>query len=292
LVQTRTDAQSREETARLTELSARAGFTPPADAALARAGAAQARNQVLAQGASCDTLIKSLVELTADAEADLRVRLQPRTALLPQPGDFSMDERLPASLLARRPDLLQAERNVVAAAGDRLQTQARERPSVSLSGSLSGAVGREAGITGRGAVWSFGPLVVDFPLFDAGKRAADTAAARAAYDDAVAQYRGLARRAVREVEAARVALQSASQRQADALSAAQDFETSLRATAARQQGGLASLFDLEAARRNAVSAQSALIDLQRERAQAWISLVRALGGGWDPAALNLAARQP
>jgi outer membrane protein TolC len=97
---------------------------------------------------------------------------------------------------------------------------------------------------------------------------------------------------VREVESALVALRSASQGEADALSAAQDFETSLRATSARQQVGLASLFELEAARRNAVAAQSALIDLRRERVQAWISLVRALGGGWDPSRLDIAARQP
>jgi NodT family efflux transporter outer membrane factor (OMF) lipoprotein len=290
--QAQADAVSRGETARLTELSARAGFTPPADAALARAGAAQARNQAVSQAAACDTLVKSLVEITDLAEPALRQQLAARTALLPQPAALSMADTLPAALLSRRPDLAEAERTVIAAAGDRSQTQAREKPSLSLTGSLAGGAGRSGGITASGATWSFGPLVVDFPLFDAGRRAADSAAAQASYDDAVAQYRGLARRAVREVESAMVALQSSSQRMADALGAAQDFETSLRATAARQQGGLASLFDLEAARRNAVTAQSALIDLQRERAAAWISLVRALGGGWDAATLSAAATAP
>jgi NodT family efflux transporter outer membrane factor (OMF) lipoprotein len=283
------DAQSRGETARLTELSAKAGFTPPADAALARAGAANARNQRVSQRAACDTLLKSLVELTAIAEPELRLRLAGAAQGPVAPPADLPDPGLPASLLARRPDLAQAERAVLAAAGERTQTAARERPSVSLSGSLAVGAGRASGISASGAVWSFGPLLVDFPLFDAGRRAANTAAARAAYDDAVLQYRGLARRAVREVEAALVALDSATQRQTDALGAAQDFEISVRATAARQRAGLASLFDLEAARRNAVAAQSALLDLQRERAAAWISLYRALGGGWDPATLSAAA---
>ena len=291
-VQTAADAQSRGETARLTDLSARAGFTPPADAALARAAAAQARNQAVSQAAACDTLIKSLVDFTDISEPALRQQLAARTALLPQPGALSLADMLPASLLSRRPDLAEAERNVIAAVGDRSQAQAREMPSLSLSGALAGGAGRAGGITASGATWSFGPLVVDFPLFDGGRRAADSAAARASYDDAVAQYRGLARRAVREVESALVAMQSGRQREADALAAAQDFETSLRATAARQQGGLATLFDLEAARRNAVTAQSALIDLQRERAAAWISLVRALGGGWDASLLSAAAATP
>ena len=138
-------------------------------------------------------------------------------------------------------------------------------------------------VTSQGATWSLGPLVVSLPLFDGGARIAATAAAKASYDEAVALYQAQLRRAVREVETALVALQSASQRQADANSAARDFEASLRATQARQQGGLASLFDLEAARRNAVQAQSALIDLQREQAAAWIALYRALGGGWNAA---------
>ena len=80
-----------------------------------------------------------------------------------------------------------------------------------------------------------------------------------------------------------MALDASAQRQADAESAARDFEASLRATQARQKSGLASLLDLEAARRNAVQAQGALIELQRERAAAWIALYRALGGGWSAA---------
>ena len=115
------------------------------------------------------------------------------------------------------------------------------------------------------------------PLFDAGQRGANERAARAEYDAAVTGYQGALRRAVREVEQALLALQSSTTREADAVSAARDFELSFRATDARHRGGLASLFELEDARRSALAAQSALIDLQRERALAWIDLGRALG---------------
>ena len=186
-----------------------------------------------------------------------------------------------AALLARRPDIAEAARNVMAAAGERAQAQARELPQVTLSGSLAGVTLRTGQESFSGTTWTLGPLAVNFPLFDGGARAAATAAAAAGYDEAVAAYRAQVRLAVREVEQALVALQSSAEREADALLAAQDFEASLRATEARQRGGLASLFDLEAARRNALAAQAALIDLQRERAQAWITLYRALGGGFD-----------
>ena len=281
------DADSRIETARLTELSARAGFTAPADAALVRAGAAQSRVLAAQQRASCDVLVKSLVELTDLPEPELRQRLAPATAQVPQgPVAAVSMPRLPAELLARRPDLFEAARAVEAAASDLGQSQAKELPQLSLSGSIGGLTLSSAGETRSGATWSIGPLVVSFPLFDGGARQANTAAARAAYDDAVAQYRGQVRRAVREVETGLVALQSTAERSEDARRAAVDFAASLRATEARQKGGLASLFDLENARRNTVAAQSALIELQRERASAWIALYRALGGGWSEASFE------
>jgi outer membrane protein TolC len=280
LVQTRLDAASRAETARLTDQSARAGFTAPADAALARASAAQARGQALAQQAQCNTLVKGLVELTGQGEPELRALLALGQGRLPEPAPIAVTT-LPAALLAQRPDLADAARAVSAAAADRTQSRAREGLQVSLSGSMAAASLRTAGVTTNGNTWSLGPLLVTFPLFDGGARAASTAAAQAAYDEAVAQYRAQLRRAVREVETALVALDATPQREVDARAAARDFEASLLATQARQTGGLASLFDLEAARRNAVLAQSTLIDLQRERVNAWIALYRALGGGWQ-----------
>lgn len=297
--QTALDAASRAETVRLTELSARAGFTAPADAALARAGAAQARSQLGALRAQCETLVKSLVELTDLPEPVLRQRLAPATAALPLPPPIA-PANLPAEALAQRPDIFAAARAVVAAAGDRADAQARERPQVSLSGNLAQTMLRSGGDTVSGLTWSFGPLQVVFPVLDGGARAAASAAAQAGYDEAVAVYRAQVRRAVREVESALVALQGTAERSADAQVAAAGFESSLRATAARQRGGLASLFELEDARRSAVAAQVALIELQRERVAAWIALYRALGGGWRegaavataPAAPGFAAASP
>ncbi len=285
--QSRADAESRGETARLTELSQRAGFIAPADAALVRAGAAQARSQALTQQAQCEQQTKALVELTALPEPELRRRLAPGLAQLPQPAPLALTE-LPAAWLAQRPDVAEAARAVQAAAGDRSQADARLRPQVSLSGSIAGVTVRGGGAESSGTTWSLGPLVVSLPLFDGGTRTAAAAAARAGYDEAVALYQAQVRRAVREVETSLVSLHSTEQRQADAVRAAQDFEASLRATESRQKGGLASLLDLETARRNALAAQAALVELQRERATAWISLYRALGGGFDAARLDAA----
>jgi NodT family efflux transporter outer membrane factor (OMF) lipoprotein len=282
LTQTELDARSRGETARLTDASAKAGFTAPAEAALARAGAAQARSTALAQRAQCDTLVKALVDLTDLPEAQLRQRLMARTGVLPASRPIAPGA-LPASLLEQRPDLAQAARTVVAAAADTQQAAAREKPQVSLSGNFMGVALNTGDTNLRGTTWALGPISVNFPLFDGGSRAAATAASRASYEEAVSLYRAQVRRAVREVESSLVALRAAAARQADVDAAALDFLASLRATEARSRGGLASQFDLETARRNAVLAQSTVIELQRETITAWISLYRALGGGWSPA---------
>jgi multidrug efflux system outer membrane protein len=195
-------------------------------------------------------------------------------------------------VLSQRPDLLTAERELVAASADVSQAQAQRYPRIALNGSVSAARFESSFGSDSGTLWTIGPITVSLPLFDGGTRRANVVAAQARYDDAAASYRGTLRTAVREVEEALVALQSTSDRSTDAKVATEGFKDSFTATEARFKGGLASLFELEDARRSALQAQIALIDLQRERSAAWITLYRALGGGWSsasPAAKSVAA---
>ena len=273
------DARSRAETARLADLTAQAGFTAPATAALARASAAEASVRTIQQAALCDIEVKVLVELSALPEPGLREQLAqawqepPQAALLPPLS-------LPAQLLAQRPDVHQAERDVAAASADVGSAQAQLYPRLSLSGSIAAGVVRIGGETAGAQTWSIGPLAVSLPLFDGGRRAANVDAARARYDEAVALYAARARLAVREVEQALVSLESSRLRLADARAASDGYRAVYLATEARYRSGLGSLVELEDARRSALVAQTQLVTLQREQLSAWIALYRAIGGGW------------
>jgi outer membrane protein TolC len=97
------------------------------------------------------------------------------------------------------------------------------------------------------------------------------------------------RRAVREVEEALVNLDSTAARSKDIEVAIEGFGTSFNATRQRYESGLASLFELEEARRSRFAAESALVSLQSERVAAWIALYRAAGGGWTSPAVTTAA---
>ena len=280
LAQAHLDFASRRTSARLTGLSAKAGFQAPANAALAQASTAQAAvslNQIQMQ---CDARIKSLVALSAMPEAGLRQQLASATARLPEPAQIAV-QQVPAQALAQRPDLQGAAQEVASASFDAAQAQAQRYPSISLAGSIGPARFDSSAFNVSGTVWSLGPLSITMPLFDGGARAAQAQAARARYDAAVSAYAASLRQAVREVEDALLALHSTASRGTDALAAAQGFMQSFQASEARYKGGLSSLFELEDARRSLVAAQSTLIELQRERVAAWIALYRALGGGWS-----------
>jgi outer membrane protein, multidrug efflux system len=288
--QTRLDSVSRNETARLTDLSTRAGFESPATAALARASAAQGNSLLTQRRAQCDLLVKGLVALAGIGEPALRGQLAAGSAQLPRPASIVMTA-VPAQALAQRPDLLIAEREVVAASAEVSQAQAARLPRIGLAGSISAARFESATFGNQsGTLWSIGPVTVSLPLFDGGARRANVVAAQARYDEAGVLYRGKLRTAVREVEEALVALQSTAERSNDAQIATEGFAASFRGTESRYKGGLASLFELEDARRSALQAEIALIDLQRERATAWISLYRALGGGWSNPLTSVAAQ--
>jgi NodT family efflux transporter outer membrane factor (OMF) lipoprotein len=279
----RQDAASRQETARLAELSAKAGFTAPANAALARASAADGNSRVTQQTAACELDTKALVALTGLAEPDLKKKLLTALMKPAQAAPFSIAS-VPAQTLTQRPDVFAAERDVIVASAQVGHAKAQRLPHLSLNGSIGALRTTSQGSTTSLDTWSFGPLALSLPLFDGGQRAANVTAAEANYTQAVAVYRGRVRQAVREVEEALVKLQSADARKQDAQTAAVGYADSLQATQTRYSQGLSSLVELEDARRNSLAAQSAQLSLAGERNQTWVALYRALGGGFDASA--------
>jgi len=275
------DAASRADTSRLTQLTADAGFQAPATAALARASAAEANSRATLQRGLCDLDVKTLVALTALEERDLRAKLAASPAV---PAPAIAIAALPAQVLAQRPDVFTAEREVAAASADVGNARAQRYPRLSLQGSVGAANFRTGGENTQLDTWTIGPLALSVPIFDAGRRSANVGAATARYDAAVVSYRASARQAVREVEQALVNLNSAAARSSDADISLEGYRQAFRASEDRYKNGLGSLLELEDARRTRLAAENAVVTLQRERNAAWIALYRAAGGGWTAAA--------
>ena len=173
---------------------------------------------------------------------------------------------------------------MAAASYDVGSARADRYPRLTLQGNVGVANFRSGGENTKLDTWTIGPLALSVPVFDAGRRAANVDAAIARYDDAVVAYRATARQAVREVEEALVNLGSSMRRSDDARTALEGYRYSFRATEDLYKNGLASLLQLEDARRTRLNAEITLVNLERERNAAWVALYRAAGGGWTPAA--------
>lgn len=275
------DVASQNKIDELTREKVRVGFEAPANGHLARAAAADARNRAASTQADCAALVQALAVLTAQSAQVLAPQLATRTAALPQPKAFAV-QTVPAQVLAQRPDVSAAERDLVAAAADVGVADAARLPRITIGGNLGFGLLRVGGQDSDGLNWGFGPQL-SLPIFDGGARAAQQDAARARYDAARAGLDAKLRSAASEVEEALIRLNAAERREADAQAAAQGFKDFFTAAEARWRVGAGSLIEREDARRTALTAQSGLLTVQRERVAAWITLYRSVGGGWSSA---------
>ena len=281
----RNDAKSRAETARVTEISYKAGFSASGAYQLALAGAADTAQQVKAQQAQCDLGIKELVALTDLDEAVIRQKLAAASFIANENNQalFRIAE-LPATIIAQRPDIVSAEADLMSTAAEVKNTQVQRLPKVSLNGSIGWMRLSGPGFKGEGEVWSLGPVSITLPIFDAGKRKANVDTTEAKYAEAAANYRSKVRYAVKEVEDALVNLHASADRQNDVQAALAGYQASLSATEQKVNAGFANLIELEENRRYALQAQTSQVNILKDRNNAWIALYRAAGGGWQNSA--------
>jgi multidrug efflux system outer membrane protein len=277
------DAQSKNETARLTEISYQAGFSAKGALDLAQASAADAAQQLNAQQAQCEVGIKELVALTNWDEAHVRGQLAASPFKLDSKQDLFAITEIPATVIAQRPDIDNAEADLISAVADIKSAQVARLPQITLNGSIGWQRLSATSFTSNGEVWSLGPLSITLPLFDGGKRKAKLDAAEIKYDEQAANYRSKVRVAVKEVESALVNLHSTQSRANDVAAAIQAYQAAFTAMEHQYKAGFASLIDLEQTRRNALQAQIMQLNVWQARNNAWVQLYRAAGGGWQGA---------
>jgi len=274
---------SRQRSRDISALSLNAGMLAPTAYAQVQAEVAQSQLRLIQQSSQCDLYTKALVALTGEDEA--LVRSVMRGLVLPDDLTGFAVIRIPAQSLVQRPDVFAAEHDVALASAQIGRAKARRWPGLSLGGSVGALRYGSAGVDTDLTTWSFGPLALTLPVFDAGQRAALVDAATADYVAAVATYRGKVRQAVREVEEALVTLDSTLQRETDTRAVREARLQNLTAAQIRERNGLANALEVEEARRALIAAQTDVLALQLERKRAWVALYRAAGGGWErPAA--------
>ena len=187
---------------------------------------------------------------------------------------------LSSDVLLQRPDIAQAEQQLIAANANIGAARAARFPRISLTGSAGVVSDSLSGLfdDGRNA-WTFAPSL-SVPLFDAGRGKAGVDAALVKRDIAVAQYDKAVQTAFKEVADALTARRTYAEQAQAQLAQAQAEAARLRLSTMRYETGVASQLDLLDAQRSLFASQQALIAAQLARQQAHIGVYRALGGGW------------
>lgn len=192
---------------------------------------------------------------------------------------------LPSELLERRPDVAGNERRMAAASAQIGIARAAYYPTITLSAS-GGFEGTSVTnwFNGPSAFFGAGASALG-TVFDAGRRRGLNDQARAAYDQSVANYRETVLGAFQEVEdslAAMRLLEEEAKTQDAAVAAAQQ---SLSLSTNRYKGGVATYLEVITAQSIALSDQRVAVEIAGRRMTASVSLIKALGGGWNAADL-------
>lgn len=274
---------SSELSAKLTDLAYQAGFKDAGEQSNAIANWMDAKQQAQYQATLCDIEVKNLTALTYYPESEVRTKLikaEDETPKLDLNRLFVIEE-IPATAIRQRPDVYRAEVELIRTAANVKQAAADRLPNISIQGSIGWLKSTNAIFESQGRVWSLGPIKLTLPIFEGGALKASQETAEARYIEAAAKYRGAIQNAVKETETALVNLHDTGERQQDIFLSLEKLTTSFELTEAKEKAGFASKLEVEESRRNLLQAQKNSLTLQQSRANAWLSLYRAAGGGWQ-----------
>ncbi len=264
-----------ERELRITQNRYDAGIIPHSDVYQAETQLATARSDDLGLASQRAQLEHAIAVLIGKAPADF--------ALAPAQWNVTVPEvpaGVPATLLQRRPDIASAERRVAAANEQIGIARSAYFPDIGLTASYGSAASVVSDLFQASAgTWSLG-LQAAQTIFDAGAIRARVESARAAHDQAAANYRQTVLNAFADVEnqlaATRVlAQQQELRRQASA--AADKVEEQVTN---RYRAGQVSYSEVVQAQVTALNARRSLVQAQADRQTTAIALIQSLGGGW------------
>lgn len=244
--------------------------------------------------AQAETQLKSAEAQLVDAHLSRQQFEHAMAVLLGlAPANFTLDSgswdiappdipvTVPSTLLERRPDVAAAERQMISANAQIGVAEAAWYPTISLAGAVS-AVGtsQNAFLSLPSQVWSIGPSL-SWLLFDFGGRAGQIDAAKAQYDQTVANYRGTILTAFQQVEDAIAGLNylaQATSSQTAAVAAARRSETLVLN---QYRAGTVSYLNVLVVQNQALQAERTALDFKRRQFLSAVDLITALGGGWQ-----------
>jgi NodT family efflux transporter outer membrane factor (OMF) lipoprotein len=275
-----TTVKSYQQFLELTQNRQKSGIASGADVAQAQTQLDSARAQLIDLDVARSQFEHAIAILIGKPPSELSIARGP---LKSEPPPVPIG--VPSTLLERRPDIAQAERQMAAANEQIGIARAAFFPALTLSATA----GLESSsivnwFTWPSRFWSVGPQMAE-TLFDAGKRRAQSAQAQAAFDVTVADYRQVVLTGFQQVEDNLSTLRVLSEEALAEQSAVKAAEDALQISTYQYKAGTVSYLQVITLQVIALQDEKTAVDILTRRMEASVSLVQALGGGWDASRL-------
>lgn len=278
----------RGEILKLTEGRFHAGLENASAVEEAKALLALARADVKRMRAKRDLDVHAIAALTGQGASAYASITRPAPNL---DSALKLPTRLPADLLARRPDVLAAKARVEAATQARVAAHADFYPNINLT-ALAGfqAIGLSNLIAGNSFTYGAGPAI-HLPIFDAGKIRARYAGATADLDAAIADYNGAVLAAVRQTADALTEVSSLKSQRTDQQAALDSAERSFALAQTRYQTGLSDQITMLNAENTLLTSRQQMAALIANSTIQRVTLLLSVGGGFTPPAATHIAKE-
>ena len=262
-----------------------AGTTPPSDVITARTQLENTQASLIALGVARAQNAHAIAVLVGKNPEDLDI---PHSTAMPSLP--SVPAGVPSALLQRRPDVAIAERQMAAQNAAIGVAVAAYYPNISLSATGGFSQSPLAGLLhAANHVWSLGAAASE-TVFDAGERHGQVAAAKAAYEATVANYRGTVLKAFQNVEDDLSGLRVLAQQGEVLDSAVKDATRGSEIALNEYQAGTVDYTTVATAQATQLSTQQSALNVTQQRLLDTVSLIGDLGGGWSASALDDAGK--
>ena len=257
-----------------------AGFAAQTDVITAQTQLQGVQAQEINIGVQRAELEHAIAVLIGKSPADLAIPSGSLTRTVPV-----IPTGIPSTLLERRPDIAVAERQAAAAHAQIGVAIAAYYPDITLSASigLQNSLLQNL-LTTASNVWSLGPSLTE-TVYDGGLRDAQVAAARASYEQTVANYRQTVLTAFQQVEDELSSLRILENEQGVEEAALRSSREALRLTLNQYQAGTVAYTAVVQAQTTELTDEQQVLTILQNRLIASVALVQALGGGWTQSEL-------
>ena len=205
--------------------------------------------------------------------------------LIEQPLPPEVPPGLPSTIIERRPDIREAEQNLIAANAEIGVAKAQFFPQIALTGSGGGAFGRSSVfsslMSSQVGIWSYGAQVSQ-PIFTGGALKGNLHLAESQNRQALIAYRQAIQLAFGDVSDALIGYQKLHQVRVAQETTVKDLQDTVGTSLVRYRGGITTYLEVLDGQRSLYSAELTLAQARGNEYQSLVQLYRALGGGWQP----------